>query len=170
MQNVGLMCTVDLFPVPEYIYESQFPVQESSEYSYTFQDTGSGDTQSRYSMTYFPVHPYTSLDGNEVQTPVAPFQIPRRQPMLKHLHHSEFPGDAVFRMGNHLITESSKLTPALVGEKCVEPTLVDYNGRKAFLFVFGVRSSNRTTIKILTVDRRATGSCSQTRRGLYTAL
>lgn len=168
-----MMCTVDLFPVPEYIYESQSPIQASSKSSYTFQDTGSGDTHSRYSLTYFPVHPYTSLDVNEVQglqASVPPFQIPRRQPMLKHLHHSEFPDDAVFRMGNHLITESSKLTPALVGEKCVEPTLVDYNGKKALVFVFGVRSSGRSTIKILAVDHGTTGSCSETRRGFYTAL
>lgn len=137
------MCTVDLFPVPEYIYESQSPIQASPKSSYTYQDTGSGDTQSRYSLTYFPVHPYTSLDVDEVQASVAQFQIPRRQPILRHLHHSEFPDDAVFRMGNHLITESSKLTPALVGEKCVEPTLVDYKGRKALVFVFGVRSSDR---------------------------
>ena len=138
------MCTVDLFPVPEYIYDSQFPIQESSQSSYIYQDTGSGDTQSRYSLTYFPLHPYMSLDVNEVQAQasVPPFQIPRRQPTLRHLFHSEFPDDVVFRMGNHLITESSKLTPALVGEKCVEPTLVDYKGRKALVFVFGVGSSD----------------------------
>ena len=139
------MCTVDLFPVPEYIYESQSLIQASPQSSHTYQDTGSGDRQSRYSLTYFPVHPHTSpsLGVDEVQASVAPFQIPRRQPMLRHLHHSEFLNDAVFRMGNHLITESSKLTPALVGERCVEPTLVDYKGRKALVFVFGVRSSDR---------------------------
>jgi hypothetical protein len=138
-----VMCTVDLFPVPEYIYESHSPIQASPQSSCTYQDTGSGDTQSRYSLTYFSVHPYRSLDVDGVQASVAPFQIPRRQPMLRHLHHSEFPDDAVFRMGNHLITESSKFTPALVGEKCVEPTLVDYKGRKALVFVFGVRCSDR---------------------------
>lgn len=88
-----------------------------------------------------------SLDADGVQASVAPFQIPRRQPMLRHLRHSEFPDDAVFRMGNHLITESSKLTPALVGEKCVEPALVDYKGKKALVFVFGVRSSDRKSDK-----------------------
>ena len=143
------MCTVDLFPVPECIYESHSPgpIEATTQSSHTCQDIGSGDTQSRYSLTYFPVHPYKSLAVDGVQTSVAPFQIPRRQLMLRHLHHSEFPEDAVFRMGNHLITESSKLTPALVGEKCVEPTLVDYNGRKALVFVFGVRSSDRKYYK-----------------------
>jgi hypothetical protein len=141
------MCTVDLFPVPEYFYESQSPIQVSLKSSSTYQDTGSGDTQSSHSFTYFPVHPYTSLDVDDFQASVAPSQIPRRQPMLRHLHHSEFPDDAVFRMGNHLITESSKLTPALVGEKCVEPTLVDYKGRKALVFTFGVCCSDRNDHK-----------------------
>lgn len=81
-----------------------------------------------------------SLDADGTQASVAPFQIPRRQPMLGHLYNSEIPQDVVFRIGNHLITESSKLTPALVGEKCVEPALVDYTGEKALVFVFGVRS------------------------------
>ena len=138
------MCIVDLFPVPEHIYESQPPIEGSTQSSYAYQDTGSRDTQSRYSLTYFPVHPYTT---DEVQASVAPFQIPRRQPVLRHLHYFEFPDDAVFRLGNHLITESSKLTPALVGERCVEPTLVDYKGRKVLVFTFGVRGSDRNTIK-----------------------
>jgi hypothetical protein len=143
VQNVGVMCTVDLFPVPECIYESHSPIQASPQSSSTYQGAGSGDAQSSYSLTYFPAHPYV-VDG--VQGSVAPFQIPRRQPTLRHLRHSEFPDDAVFRIDNHLITESSKLTPALVGEKCVEPTLVDYKGRKALVFVFGVRSSDHKYI------------------------
>ena len=139
------MCTVDLFPVPEYIYEPHSSISQASpQPSYTHQNTGSEDTQSRYSLTYFPVHPYMSLEvDSETQASVAPFQIPRRQPILRHLQHSEIPHDVVFQIDNHLITESSKLTPALVGEKCVEPALVDYKGRKALIFVFGVCSSAR---------------------------
>lgn len=143
VQNVGLMCTVDLFPVPEYIYESHSSTSHASpESSYAYQSPESGDPQSRYPLTYFPVHPYMSLDADGTHASVAPFQIPRRQPMLGHLHHSDIPQDVVFRIGNHLVTESSKLTPALVGEKCVEPALVDYKGRKALVFVFGVSSSD----------------------------
>jgi hypothetical protein len=58
--------------------------------------------------------------------------------MLGHLRESEVPPDVTYRVGNHLVTESSKMTPAVVGEKVVEPALVDYNGRKALVFVFGV--------------------------------
>jgi len=132
VQNVGLMCTVDLFPVPEYIYDSHFST--SPQFSHALQGTGSRDTQSGYSPTYFPVHPYMNLDVDGTQTSA---QIPRKQPILRHLHHSEIPHDVVFQIGNHFITESSKITPALVGEKCVEPALVEYKGRKALVFVFG---------------------------------
>lgn len=140
------MCSVDLFPVPECIYEPHSSSQTFPQSACAYQDAGSEDIQSRYSLTYFPVHPYTSLDVDGTQASVAPFQIPRRQPILRHLHHSEIPHDVVFRIDNHLITESSKLTPALVGEKCVEPALVDYKGRKALIFVFGVRNPQHKNI------------------------
>ena len=65
--------------------------------------------------------------------------------MLGHLRESEVPSDVVHRVGNHLVTESSKMTPAVVGEKVVEPALVDYKGRKALIFVFGV--SGRSPIR-----------------------
>ena len=58
--------------------------------------------------------------------------------MLKHLRESEVPSGVTYRVGNHLVTESSKMTPAVVEGKVVEPALVDYNGRKALIFVFGV--------------------------------
>ena len=144
------MCTVDLFPVPEAAYEVRSPGSTSSpEPSYTaasYHDSHSSasgssthqHSQSRYPLTYFPLHPYMSVDADGSQAPQPPFQIPRRQLMLGHLSQSETPHDVVHRVGNHLITESSKLTPALVGEKFVEPTLVDYKGRKALIFVFGV--------------------------------
>lgn len=97
-------------------------------------------------LTYFPLHPYMSLEPNSVGgqpsgSLAAPFQIPRRQPLLGYLGHNERPQDTVHQIGNHLITASSKLTPALVGERFAEPTLVDHQGRKALIFVFGVSGS-----------------------------
>ncbi|KAF8688196.1 hypothetical protein AX14_003508 [Amanita brunnescens Koide BX004] len=65
------------------------------------------------------------------------FPIPRRQPMLKTISNGEQPQDVVHRIKNHLITESSKLTPALVGIKFTEPVLVDYQGKDCLIFVFG---------------------------------
>ncbi|KAF8806458.1 hypothetical protein BYT27DRAFT_7224235 [Phlegmacium glaucopus] len=147
VQNVGLICTVDLFPVPEYRTSHAPPSPRYSPYAH--QDAGSGDTQTRYPLTYFPVHPYMSLDADGTQASVTPFQIPRRQPMLGHLYNSEIPQDVVFQIDNHLITESSKLTPALVGEKCVESALVDHKGRKGLVFVFGDLAVRREGVFIL---------------------
>lgn len=100
-----------------------------------------GSSQSTESaFTYFPRHPFTTPSAEGDGAPRDnPFQIPRRQPMLGHLNEAEPPSDVILRIGNHLVTESSKLTPALVGEKFVEPVLVDYKGKKCFFFVFGVR-------------------------------
>lgn len=64
--------------------------------------------------------------------------MPRRQLMLNTLQWGARPADTVYQLGNHLVTESSKLTPALVGERFAEPTVIDYEGRQALVFVFGV--------------------------------
>ena len=131
IQNIGFMCTVDLFPVPDSVYHRPLSSPESSREEHQ----GSRDNHLAYPYTYFPLHPYTSPGSSR---PQIPFQLPRRQLMLGHLKESEIPSDVIHRMGNHLITESSKMTPAIVGEKVVESALVDYKGRKAFVFVFGV--------------------------------
>lgn len=140
--NVGLMCTVDLFPVPESAYEPRSPASLSPESSHSTAIHNLDPRTSQHQnlpMTYFPLHPYTSMEPSSSQTPTPPFQIPRRQLMLGTVNPYEIPSDMVYQIGNHYVTESSKLTPALVGEKFTEPTLVDYNGRKALVFVFGVR-------------------------------
>jgi len=163
--NVGLMCTVDLFPVPDSTYDIRSPASQSPEpLSHSSRiiggnalgsggpsgiNRGAGggayqQQQAQPTLTYFPLHPYMSLEANGSQTPTLPFQIPRRQLMLSTVYPSEMPNDIIHRIGSHLVTESSKLTPALIGEKFAEPTLVDLNGRKAFVFVFGV--SNELSI------------------------
>lgn len=142
------MCTVDLFPVPEDMYGASSPASLASPRSPPYPSPpymdaleSSGYAPMRSPLTYYPLHPYTSLDASgsgQVEGSSSPFDIPRRQPMLGYLHHTDRPSDTVHQVGNHLITESSKLTPALVGERFTEPTLVDYQGRKALIFVFGV--------------------------------
>ncbi|KAF5355205.1 hypothetical protein D9756_005415 [Leucocoprinus leucothites] len=189
IKNIGILCGVDLFPVPDKILDSNIPIPPSTAAShipqfgaYTpsqassspasspgarnvqprasrvspaqalspFDLTNSGTLKLNYaapnstvenSYTYFPLHPFTtpSAESGGPSARVSPFQIPRRQPMLGQLNEAEPPSDIVLRIGNHLVTESSKLTPALVGEKFVEPTLIDYKGRKCLVFVFGVR-------------------------------
>ncbi|KAF4620624.1 hypothetical protein D9613_000789 [Agrocybe pediades] len=156
--NVGLICSLDLFPVPESIYDVRSPVSQSPEPASTSLQGAGGSShragpsginrgaggstyqqqQAQGPLTYFPLHPYTSLDVDGTATVMQPFQIPRRQLMLATVYPTEMPPDVIHRIGSHLVTESSKLTPALVGEKFAEPTLVDYKGEKVLIFVFGV--------------------------------
>ncbi|KAH0589612.1 hypothetical protein H2248_005343 [Termitomyces sp. 'cryptogamus'] len=44
--------------------------------------------------------------------------------------------DVVHYVDGYPITESSKATEAIFGEKVAEPLLVDYEGGKAVMFVF----------------------------------
>ncbi|KAF9474552.1 hypothetical protein BDN70DRAFT_908467 [Pholiota conissans] len=165
--NVGLICTVDLFPVPEELYGVSSPglahPSPQSPYPTLPYPDGIGPSGGGYEhaqrpvspLTYFPLHPYMNVGvsggaGLAVGSSTAPqFQIPRRPPMLGYVTHEERPHDTVHRIGSHLITESSKLTPALVGERFAEPTLVDYQGRKALVFVFGDLAVRREGIFIL---------------------
>ncbi|EDR08806.1 uncharacterized protein LACBIDRAFT_296250 [Laccaria bicolor S238N-H82] len=136
IRNIGIMCTVDLFPVPESLLSSDSSSSTSQYYPRASMSTGA-DPRSAAPLTYFPLHPYTTQDVHAEEAAMASFHIPRRQPLVRHLNPNEVPKDVVFRLGNHLVTESSKLTPALVGEKFVEPTLVEHKGKKALVFVFG---------------------------------
>ena len=125
VKNVGILCTVDLFPVPESTVDISQP-RTNMDYVRDLQ------TQR---LTFFPLHPYATPERSS--NVHSPFRIPRRQAMPSHLTSQPLQ-DVVFRLGDHLVTESSKLTPALVGEKFVEPVLVDYMGKKSLIFVFSV--------------------------------
>jgi len=124
------MCSVDLFPVPGYLADNVSLAGPSS----GLQSRGPLFRSNPRSndLTYFPLHPF-----NTTPAEMPPFQIPRRQPILQTITNGEQPRDVVHRIENHLVTESSKLTPALVGEKFVEPVLVDYKGKERLMFVFG---------------------------------
>ena len=128
IQNVGIMCSVDLFPVPGYLAD----IVSLSGPSSGLESRGPMFRSRPNELTYFPLHPF-----NTTPAEMPPFQIPRRQPILQTVTNGEQPRDVVHRIENHLVTESSKLTPALVGEKFVEPVLVDYKGKEQLMFVFG---------------------------------
>ncbi|KAJ2925143.1 hypothetical protein H1R20_g11968, partial [Candolleomyces eurysporus] len=133
IRNLGIMCTVDLFPVPEQPTPTgTMPSSMNGYRSGNYHGYPESST-----LTYYPLHPFKTSDINGREISVSPFQIPRRQPVLSPVVHNDPPKDVVHRIGNHLITESSKMTPALVGEKFIEPTQVDYKGQKALVFVFG---------------------------------
>jgi len=87
--------------------------------------------------TSFSLHSHTSPSSSLGRAQIQ-FQLPRTWLTLGHLKESEIPSDIVHRVRNDLVTESCKMTPAIVGEKVVGPALVDYKGRKSLIFVFGV--------------------------------
>jgi hypothetical protein len=95
-------------------------------------------TQNEHS-TFFPYIRIQASSGRHSSPSffTLPFQLPRRQLLLYHVPPDTL-HDVVLNLGNH-ITESSKLTPALISEKIIEPALVDYKGNKALLFVLNVR-------------------------------
>ncbi|KAG5648548.1 hypothetical protein DXG03_003159 [Asterophora parasitica] len=126
VQNLGIICTVDLFPVPEYISSDSIlqPIQPNETH----------DLQPYMEQfTFFPMYPFSTQIPPGATSSFLP--IPPRQSMLCRVPPEALP-DVVCRMGNHFVTESSKLTRALVGEKFVEPVLVEYQGKKVLVFVF----------------------------------
>jgi hypothetical protein len=128
-----MICTLDLFPVPESALDMQ-RVHHSRHSSAIANMDHLMDFQPQ-PLTFFPLYPYSTLEYPGASH--SPFHIPRRQSVLSHLT-SQSLQDVVLRLDNHLVTESSKLTPALVGEKFVEPVLIDYMGKKSLIFVFSV--------------------------------
>lgn len=129
---MGIICTLDLFPVPE----SVLPDTLTTPVSYGEDFEHEQDECPSKQFTFFPLRPLSSSESSDGFG--SPYSIPR-QIILCHV--PPYPlEDVVFQLGNHMVTESSKLTPALVGEKFVEPLLVEYKGRKALMFVFSVSS------------------------------
>jgi hypothetical protein len=135
------MCTVDLFPISGSITadnalneEMKRPYPSSAVYH-----VSTALNLPKPALTYLPLNPDPIADAVARMPPIPPLHIPC-QPGLGHPTSSDPPQleSVVLRIGNHLITECSKLTPALVGGTFVEPTLVEYQGKKALVFVFAV--------------------------------
>ena len=61
------------------------------------------------------------------------------------------PSDVVWKVDNHVVTESSKMTHALVGATFVQPANVEYQGRKSLMFVFAVSTRHRLSITRLSL-------------------
>ncbi|KII86947.1 hypothetical protein PLICRDRAFT_43634 [Plicaturopsis crispa FD-325 SS-3] len=128
VRNIGLLCHVDLFPVPG-TYSSSAPTKS--------------DTVS------------TGSDAHEYTLPLpsaAPLSFPpdplHRLPRENQAEDAAFPGPssytaqqttvaaAIAYIDGYPITEDIKCTTALAGVTFVQPELVEYLGKKALLFVF----------------------------------
>lgn len=114
LQIVGFLCTVDLFPVIDNETPSGFHISQ-----YDHEKSSSSSSSSHYSPTTPSCVPSTS-------------QTPRV---------ASDKNDIVHWVGNVPITESSKVTDALVGATFVQPMFIDLDSDKALIFVFPVRTS-----------------------------
>jgi len=134
VQNLGILCNVDLFPVPsssskEIGWKKQSPLIPNH-IPYTSPTTYAPNSSQR-SFTFVSSNPFPS--GS--MSPVQQFQLPR-QVIPGYFPPSDTAQDIVSEFGGYPITESSKVTSALVGATFVQPASVDYRGKKVLMFVF----------------------------------
>lgn len=128
VHNVGLICTVDLFPVhPGAEYEAEQRRRRAS---------GSGDweegSSSSGSSTPIGSH-YTTSGGSRRATDSLP---PFSTVSSSSFDDNTEPDVIVHHVNNYPVLEGSKVTTSLVGNLVVQPNVVDYQGRKALVFVF----------------------------------
>ncbi|KAF5392886.1 hypothetical protein D9757_001052 [Collybiopsis confluens] len=133
IQILGLLCTVDLFPV----ITSESPLESSGgKTSHKKSSSASSITSVSSSTHYSPIsydtHGYTP--GSSVQN--LPLTSSSAYSSRYSPHSPPVPSDIVHWCGSVPITESSKMTDSLVGAKFVQPQFIDYDGSRALIFVF----------------------------------
>ncbi|KAF8153134.1 velvet factor-domain-containing protein [Crassisporium funariophilum] len=136
LQAFGMLCTVDLFPVPD--PDSGQPSPDHSVKAASApptQTTFSASSPSASSSSaYSPGHHHRSYSQQQLQHPHRPQIL--GNPFSGYILPSQTSPDIVHRFHDFPITENSKQTQALVGATFVQPSLVDYQGSKAIVFVF----------------------------------
>ena len=182
MQSLGLVCTVDLFPVyrqedgggslsssrkdpgasrrhssgssnqPYSSSVPQYPPQPHQQQSFTFVHDSTQTPSSSVVVTssIVPQPPLRQISATtsatvpppQLQQPQAPISSSYLQSPISSFAPST-PSDVVWKVDNHIVTESSKMTHALVGATFVQPANVEYQGRKSLMFVFAVSTRHR---------------------------
>lgn len=161
IQVLGLLCTVDLFPVPP---QSASPkqsqrIQSAPPTQTTFESPSQQRMDSKpHSFTFLPSHSYGMTSSMGSPMVESPHSIPGFIPP------SHTASDIVHHVGGFPITESSKITQALVGATFVQPSSVEFQGKKSIMFVFAVSLSHDLSLQTL---KSSAGSCCQDRRDLY---
>jgi len=138
IQNLGLLCNVDLFHVPHCELKEK-PTNGSQQ-----RPQGSQSHLMAYgSPTTSSCSPESQHFTFSAHNPYAPQQnpLPMPAPALPQPSSSGYPlpdtdTDVIAHVGNYAITENSKCTHALVGATFVQPSNVDYKGKKCLMFVF----------------------------------
>ncbi|KAJ3521196.1 hypothetical protein NMY22_g12412 [Coprinellus aureogranulatus] len=148
VQNVGLICTVDLFPVPGPDGETDLHRDErhsSSSGSSTPSLRPYAESDGRLGSDSLPPASVVSAFADETDPLGMRFNLPFTLISDPHLRGSLiFSNPYVFRgipevvhyVNNFPVLEGSKVTTALVGQMVVQPNLVEYQGHKALVFVF----------------------------------
>ena len=149
VQNLGLVCTVDLFPVAVSDAVHKDPKDGGSRKNLSapsHQTPYSSSIPSQYSQgshpqsfTFVPAMPYSPTQQSTISmNTIPPSHVPRHQSISGYLPPSGPATDVVYHVGDYQVTESSKVTQALVGATFVQPANVDYQGKKSLMFVFAV--------------------------------
>jgi hypothetical protein len=130
-----MLCHVDLFPVPstsskEIGWKKQSPLISNH---MPFISPIPHDDSEQRAFTFIPSDHFPSPPSQNFQG--------SRQVIPGYLPPSDNARDIVSHFGGYPITESSKVTSALVGATFVQPATVDYRGKTALMFVFAVSIS-----------------------------
>jgi len=139
VQVLGLLCTVDLFPIPNGTHGKRREHQrvQSLPGSFSYPAGSSSHHQTQVHHGFSPSHDERySMERpfNENTTP-SPTHA-STSPSSTYISSPESPSDVVYHFGRFPITESSKKTSALVGATFVQPAIVEFQGKKSIMFVF----------------------------------
>ncbi|TFK31472.1 velvet factor-domain-containing protein [Crucibulum laeve] len=137
---LGFVCTVDLFPVPGPGHPDpentrKSPSTTPSQTTFSTSPSSQFSDPSHHSYTFVVSPTYSvSESGTTTVTPAPPCQ-PIAQP-LGYIPPTHAVDDVVYHINDFAVRESSKLTSALVGATFIQPSCVEYKGKKALVFVF----------------------------------
>ncbi|KAF8065281.1 velvet factor-domain-containing protein [Lyophyllum atratum] len=138
IQVLGLLCTVDLFPMPPTdTHNKNQRLQSAPPTQASFPSSSSQYPMehSQQPFTFIPSHAYSmnqSLTDALMPSPTRS-TLP---PDSGYMSSSQTAPDVVQYVNGFPIRESSKMTSSLVGATFVQPAIVEYQGRKSVMFVF----------------------------------
>src|SRR6266403_2791978 len=158
VNNMGLICHVDLFPVPG---DSDVSVDPKRRHDQTQSSPSRASTSTLSPAPYSPntqQYPYT-YPAPQPPPPFSPGVSPQGAPLgnntspqqqaqaQDHPYPPNQPPSNPTRpeeivhyfKGTHAITEGSKQTESLAGTTFVQAANLDYKGNKVLMFVFAVR-------------------------------
>ncbi|GLB39943.1 putative velvet factor [Lyophyllum shimeji] len=141
VQVLGLLCTVDLFPVPPSPDTGQKHqrVRSAPAAQASFPSTSSSShfhmNHQEQPFTFAQPHTYSmshSLSNAMIPSPDSSSPLSSSG----YRSASQPAADVVHTINGFQIRESSKMTSSLVGATFVQPAIIDYQGQKSVLFVF----------------------------------